>query len=151
MKERFLQIRTAVFYILIAVFAILVIWLASNGRYWGLIRIPYYVIVYLAYTFLVLGVVLMVLTAILKETRIQKVFFILTGVSAACMPICVKLHKLVYSLFVGWYGQGFWQRHHMPDEPVFLILTIIVFPVLFLTGTIGSIVLLIKTRMVKSN
>jgi hypothetical protein len=149
MKERFLQIRNAIFYMLIAVFTILVIWLASNGRYWGLIWLPYSIIVYLAYTMVVLGVALVVLTVILKEVRIQKVFFVLTGVSAASMPLCAKLHKLVYSLFIGWFGQGFWQRHNMPDEPVFLILTIIVCPALFLTGAIGSIVLLIKTRMAK--
>ena len=149
MKERFRQTRNAIFYMLVAVFAILAIWLASNGRYWGLIWLPYSVIVYLAIALVVFGVVLVVLTVILKETRIQKVFFVLTGVSAASMPICAKLHKLVYSLFIGWFGQGFWQRHNMPDETVFLILTIVVCPALFLTGTIGSIVFLIKTRVAK--
>ncbi|MFB3897663.1 MAG: hypothetical protein ACE14V_15330 [bacterium] len=149
MKDRFLQIRNAVFYLLIVVFAILVIWFANNGRYWVLNRLPYSVIAYLAIAFIVLGVALVVLTVLLKETRIQKVFFVLMGISAASMPICAKLHKFVYTLFIGWYGQGFWQRHNMPDEPIFLILTIIVFPILFLTGTIGSIVLLIKKRIAK--
>jgi len=135
--------------VLVAIFAILVIWLASNGRYWGLIWLPYSVIVYLAIALVVFGVVLVVLTVILKEARIQKVFFVLTGVSAASLPICAKLHKLVYSLFIGWFGQSFWERHNMPDEPVFLILTIVVCPALFLTGTIGSIVFLIKTRVAK--
>ena len=134
---------------LVAIFTILVIWLTSNGRYWGLIRLPYSVIVALAIAFVMLGVALVVLTVILKEARIQKAFFVLTGVSAASMPTCAKLHKLVYSLFIGWFGAGFWQRHNMPDEPVFLILTLVVGPALFLIGTIGSIVLLIKTRMTK--
>jgi hypothetical protein len=91
------------------------------------------------------GAVLVVLTLKLHESRLQKMFFLLTGASAVAMPICAILHNVVYGLFIWWFGEGFWGRNG--DEPVFFILAIIVCPALFVVGSLGSMLLLIKKRM----
>jgi hypothetical protein len=71
---------------------------------------------------------------------------LLAGASAAAMPICAVLHNVVYALFILWFGEGFWERHGA-DEPVFFLLAIVVFPALFVVGTVGSIVLLLRARL----
>jgi hypothetical protein len=145
MKDISLQIRNAIFYVLVPIFAILGM---ALGR---LIKLHFLVIAVLAITFGVLGLVLVVLTVRLRESRIQKIFFILVGASAAGIPICVILHNLVYGLFIAWFGENFWERHGAGgDEPVFFILALLVCPALFLIGTVSSIVLLIKGRIEKT-
>ena len=147
MKRRSLQIRNAIFYVLVPIFALLVNEIAGGG---ALIHRPFPVIEVLAIAFGLLGVVVVLLTARLREARIQKIFFILAGASAAGIPICVILHNLVYALFIVWFGEGFWERLGSGgDEPVFFILALLVCPALFLIGTVGSIVLLIKGKIAK--
>lgn len=144
MKDRSLQIRNAIFYVLAPIFVILGM---AIGR---LIRLPFFAIAVLAIVFGLLGLVLVVLTARLKEARIQKILLILAGASAAGIPICAILHNLVYGLFIAWFGKGFWDGHAPGgDEPVFFILALFVCPALFLIGTVGGIVLLIKQRFAK--
>ena len=115
-----------------------------------LISLRFFVIAVLAIAFGLLGLMVVVLTTRLREARIQKIFFVLAGASAAGIPICAILHNLVYGLFIAWFGKGFWERH-VPggDEPVFFILALFVCPALFLIGTVGSIVLLIKGKITK--
>ena len=148
MKRRSLQIRNAIFYVLVPIFALLVNEIAIPGG--TLIHLPFPVIEVLAIAFGLLGLVVVLLTARLREARIQKIFFILAGASAAGIPICVILHNLVYALFIVWFGEGFWERLGPGgDEPVFFILALLVCPALFLIGTVGSIVLLIKGKIAK--
>lgn len=143
MEGRAPQIRNAVFYVLVA----MVVAVLGMEQ---LMKLSFFVEATLAIAFGLLGLVLVVLTARLREARIQKIFFILTGASAAGIPICVILHGLVYRLFVAWFGEGFWERHTpYDDEPVFFILAVFVCPTLFLIGTLGSIVLLIKARIAR--
>ncbi len=145
MKDISLQIRNIIFYVLVPIFAILGM---ALGR---LIKLHFLVISVLAITFGVLGLVLVVLTARLRESRIQKLFFIFVGASAAGIPIFVILHNLVYGLFIALFGENFWERHSTGgDESVFFILALLVCPALFLTGTVGSIVHLIKGRIEKA-
>ena len=145
MKDISLQIRNVIFYVLVPIFAILGI---AIGR---IIKLHFLLIVVLAITFGVLGLVLVVLTARLRESRIQKIFFILAGASAVGIPICAILHNLVYGLFIPWFGENFWERHVSGgDEPVFFILALLVCPALFLIGTVGSVVLLIMGRIEKA-
>lgn len=149
MKKKIVQIRNALFYSLVAIFIILatlVIW----NRPWGL-TVPFYSVVTLAIAFVALSVVLIVLTAILKEARIQKIFFILTAASAIGIPICIILHNLVYALFIHWFGSDFWlRRYGVNDEPYFFITAVIILPALFILGALGSIVLIILARLRKN-
>jgi len=142
MEGKALKVRNVVFYVLIVLFAMVV---ASLGE--RLVNVPFVVTAVLAIVFGLLGIVLVVLAARLRGPRIQKIFFILTGVSAACMPIFAVLHNLVYGLLIVLFGEGFWEgRTGGGDEAFFFILAILVCPALFLIGTVGSIVLLVKAR-----
>ena len=142
MKVRALHVRNGVFYVLIVLFALIV---ASMGR--AFVDVPFSVIAVLAIAFGLLGLVLVVLAARVSAARIEKIFFILTGASAAVMPIFALLHNVVYGLFITWFGEGFWENHTGGDEPVFFLLAIVVCPALFLIGTVGSIVLFVKARI----
>jgi hypothetical protein len=86
-----------------------------------------------------LGVTLLVLTARAKLKKMPKAFLLLTGASAVGLPVFAVLHNLVYALFIYFFGEGFWGG--IGDEPVFFILAVIVSPIAFLVGAIGSIVL----------
>jgi len=63
-------------------------------------------------------VVLTVLTGRYGESKTQKRLFILTGVSATGMPVCVIVHNFVYGLFIALFGEEFWGPGG--DEPLFL-------------------------------
>ena len=78
-----------------------------------------------------LGVTLLVLTAKTKVERRLKKFLLLTEASFVGLPVFGILHNAVSGL------TNF-------EEPVFFILAIIVCPVGFLVGVIGSIVLRVK-------
>jgi len=130
--------------VLVAVFVIL------SMAVGGLIGLPFSVIAVLAIAFGLSGLVVVALTARLREARLQKIFLILAGASAAGIPICAILHNFIYGLFIVFFGAGFWERHGAGgDEPVFFILAVLVCPALFLIGTVGGIVLLVKERIVK--
>jgi len=100
----------------------------------GLFLVPFSI-------FLLLGVALLVFTLREKVAGKLKAFFLLTASSAAGVFVFVLLHNLVYGLFIHFFGEGFWKGG---DEPVFFILAVIVCPLGFLTGAVGSIVLRIK-------
>jgi len=93
-----------------------------------------------------LGIALIVLSAKAKITKISKAFFILTGASAAGMVVASVLHNLVYALFIKLFGEGFWAG--MGDEPVFFIFATIVCPLALLVGLVGSVVLIVKKKLI---
>jgi len=141
MKKRELRIKNVVFFVLVLIFAIfvLVLWLGRARE------LSFSVLAALAILFGLLGVTLTVLTVRLHETRTQKILFILTGVSAAGIPVCAILHNLMYGLFIELFGKGFWGSGG--DEAVFFVLTVFVCPALFLVGAAASGVLLVKARI----
>ena len=77
----------------------------------------------LGVTFLLLGLMLIVLTVRQGETGKRKLFFILTGASAAGIPLAAVLHNFVLGR-------------------VLFMLALIVLPMLFVTGWAASVVLL---------
>jgi hypothetical protein len=93
----------------------------------------------------ILGIVLIILAAKAKFTKIAKVFFILTGASALGIGLSIDLHNLVYALFIKLFGESFWAG--MGDEPVFFILATIVCPLALLVGAIGSMVFIAKKKV----
>ena len=92
----------------------------------------------------VLGVALLFLTIKTKVSGTLKKFLLLTGASAVGLPVFAVLHNLVYALLIVWFGEDFWGASG--DEPVFFILAVIVCPIAFLVGAVGSIVLAIKNK-----
>jgi len=140
METKALQIRNVIFWALVVIFAALVAGIAKRWFFCGH-RMPLLVFAVIAIIFCALAITLLVLTLKLKEPLIRRIFFILTGASAAGIPICVILHNLVYGLFFAG-TQG--------DEAVFFILAVIVCPALFVIGMLGSIVLLISGGLRKN-
>ena len=100
----------------------------------------------LAIVFFLLGVALIFLTLKEKVEKKLKVFLILTGASSTGFLLSVVLHNFIYGLFIVLFGQDFWTRIGLADEPVFFIIAIFICPIVFLVGAIGSIVLFIKKK-----
>jgi hypothetical protein len=134
----------SIFWALVGVFVLVVgmmfIGMPLNG----------YVLFALLAVFLGLGVTLLVLAARAKLSKMLKAFLLLSGASAVGLPVFTVLHNLVYALFIYFFGQGFWGG--IGDEPVFFILAVIVSPIAFLVGAIGSIVLGVReSRLAKKS
>ena len=99
--------------------------------------------------FFLLGIALIFFTIREKIKGLLKKFLILTGASAIGIPIGVILHNLFYGLFIVLFGADFWERTGLGDEPFFFILALIVCPIAFLVGVIGSLILFIKKKKKK--
>ncbi|MBC8275356.1 MAG: hypothetical protein H8E40_10370 [Chloroflexi bacterium] len=96
--------------------------------------------------FFLLGLALIILTARAKLNKIFKSFLLLTGSSAVGVFVSILLHGVIYGLFILLFGEGFWDRIGIPDEPFFFMMAIFVCPLAYLVGTVGSIVLIIRRR-----
>jgi len=96
--------------------------------------------------FSLLGVVLIFLTVKEKVEGMLKKFLILTGASSVGFFISILLHNVIYGLFIYLFGDTFWERIGLGDEPFFFIIAIFVCPLAFLVGVVGTIVLLVKKR-----
>jgi hypothetical protein len=96
--------------------------------------------------FFLLGLALLILTTRAKLDRIFKSFLLLTGSSAVGVFVSILLHGVIYGLFILLFGEGFWDRAGITDEPFFFIMAIFVCPLAYLVGTVGSIVLIIRRR-----
>jgi hypothetical protein len=96
--------------------------------------------------FFLLGLALLILAVKVKTERTFKMFLILAGAAAVGMFASMLLHNLVYGLFIQLFGEGFWQRIGIEDEPLFFIMAIFVCPLAFLVGAVGTIVLLVRRR-----
>ena len=79
------------------------------------------------------------------EGKLKK-FLLLTGASSAGIITSIFLHNAIYALFIHFFGADFWHRTGMGDEPFFFFMAILVCPIGFLVGMVGSIVLAIKNR-----
>jgi len=131
----------SIFWVMVAVFVLMVATMFVVPA----LELPMPFIIFPAFAVLVaLGVTLIVLTVKRKVGGILKKFLLLTGSSAVGIPVFAVLHNLVYALLVVWFGEDFWGANG--DEPVFFILAVIVCPIGFLVGIVGSIVLAIKNK-----
>ena len=97
------------------------------------------IVPFVGLVFLGLGITLIILTLKAGMGGILKKFLLLTGASVVGLPVFGILHNVVSGLF-------------NTEEPVFFIFAIVVCPIGFLVGEIGSIVLAIKrNRRLGSN
>jgi hypothetical protein len=88
--------------------------------------------------FFLLGIALIVFSVRGSASGWLKRFFILTGASAAGILVGVVLHNLVYGLFEHFAGADFWNGG---DEFFFFTLAVIVCPLGFMVGMVGTIIL----------
>lgn len=97
--------------------------------------------------FFLLGLALLILVIKTEMDRTPKIFMLVTAASATGISLSILLHNLVYGLFIQFFGEDFWQRTGLEDEPFFFLMAIIVCPIAYLVGTIGSIVLLKRIKV----
>lgn len=142
MNDKIYKIRNIMFVMLIAIFIVLAfIVFTGFGRHWGP-KLPPDTILYLGGVFLITAAIELILTVAVKEIRLRKLAFIVTGASALAIPVCAILHNVIYGLFS--HGKG-------GDEAVFFILALFVFPFFFIVGVLSSIILLVSSwRKTKS-
>ena len=134
-----------IFYSLIGIFIVLASYIIFPILI-SIKRATFPLIAILAIIFSLLGVALIFTTLKLKIKGKLKRYLILTGASATGIPVCAILHNLIYGLFIYCFGNNFWDKIGLKDEPVFFFLAIIVFPILFLIAITGSVVMFVKDR-----
>ena len=100
--------------------------------------------------FLLLGIALIVLAAKSISRGLLKKFLLITGAAPIGAVVSVLLHNVFYGIFIHFFGADFWDRIGTGDEPIFFILAIIICPIAFLVGIIGSIVLF-KKELLENN
>jgi hypothetical protein len=96
--------------------------------------------------FLLLSLTLLILAIRAELDKTLKRYLILTGASAAGILVSIVLHNLAYGVFSHFFGEDFWQRTGLEDEPFFFLMAIIVCPIAYLVGTVGSIVLITRRK-----
>ena len=78
-----------------------------------------------------------------RGVKLLRIFLLVAGISLAAFIISVVLHNVIYGLFIHWFGEDFWERIGIGDEPVFFIVALLSV-VAFAVGIIGSLVIFIK-------
>jgi len=78
-----------------------------------------------------------------KGLKMLKIFLMVAGISLGAFIISVFLHNAIYGLFIVWFGEDFWDRIGVGDEPVFFFIALLSI-VALAVGIIGSLVLFIK-------
>jgi len=138
------KLSWSIFWALVGVFVVIVSWFFvatayefARGFRFGIFLVSSGTV------FVLLGAALLFLTVKTKVGGKLKRFLLLTGVSAVGLPVFALLHNAIYALFIHFFGAAFWNGG---DEPFLFILAIVICPIAFLVGAIGSIVLAIKRR-----
>ena len=80
-----------------------------------------------------------------RRYKMLKAFLLVAGISLGVFIISVFLHNAIYGLFILWFGEDFWTRTGIGDEPVFFFIAIFSL-VPFAVGTIGGLVIFLKGR-----
>ena len=99
----------------------------------------------LGIAFFVLGIVLLVFTIKQKIRGKLKWFLIMTGASSAAVFPSVILHNFVYGLLIYLVGPDVWGEGG--DEAFFFIFALMVCPIVFLIGSVGSVILMVRKKI----
>ncbi len=137
MKEK---IKT-IFWLLIFVFILIVSYFVIPFEH-TIKRTLFPYLAILGFIFFSLGGLLIYCTIKSKIKGKLKLFLILTGITPIVALISVLLHNLVYGLMIYLFGQDFWGE--TGDEAFFFIIALLVCPIVFLVGVIGSIIMFKK-------
>lgn len=78
-----------------------------------------------------------------RGLKLLRRFLLVTGISLAAFIISVFLHNAIYGIFIHYFGEDFWSRTGLEDEPVFFFIALLSV-VSFAVGLIGSLVIFIK-------
>ena len=132
-----------IFWIITALFILILFAMFVPFRVmnFGMFVVPFQVLLF------ALGILLIVLAAKARFTKISKIFFILTGSAALGMGLSIILHNLLYAFFIKFFSKNLQQSMMTGDEPFFFILATVVCPLILMAGVIGIIVLLAKKKV----
>ncbi|HAL45993.1 MAG: hypothetical protein A2Y12_15820 [Planctomycetes bacterium GWF2_42_9] len=125
------KIRNLVLWLLVAIFVVLLVSIFGLNERLAIRHIPIPVLIGLAGSFFILGILQIVMAVKSRAAKLEKIFFIIAGASAAMIPLSAILHNVVYGLFFS--GKN-------GDEAVFFILAVLVCPILFGISAIGSVI-----------
>lgn len=129
------KLRWPTFWALVAVFVIIVCFFVISA-FSELLRGLWFLSPFAL--FFLLGIALIIFSLRGSASGGLKKFFLLTGASAAGILVSIVLHNLIYGLFEHFAGADFWNGG---DEFFFFIMAVIVCPLGFLVGMVGTIVL----------
>jgi len=79
-----------------------------------------------------------------RGLKMLKAFLLVAGIALGVFIISFFLHNAIYGLFSHCFGADFWDRTGIGDEPVFFIIAVIICPLAFAVGLIGSLVIFVK-------
>jgi len=105
--------------------------------------------VFLLVSIFIFGFLLLVFTLKLQPRGLLKKFLVLISASSLGMVGGGILHNLLYALCIYFFGANFWEKVGLGDEPVFFFIAVVISPLAFLVGLIGTLVILIKNRLKK--
>lgn len=77
------------------------------------------------------------------KLKMLRIFLLVTGMSLGVFIISVFLHNVIYGLGEVWFGEGFWERVGIGDEPVFFFIALLSVAGLAV-GLVGSLVMFVK-------
>ena len=96
--------------------------------------------------FFLLGILLIIFTLKEKVKGWLKFFLLLTGISSSCFVLFVVFHNFFYALNILWADISVLRSLTEWLHVVYFLIAVLVCPITFLIGLIGSIVLFIKKR-----
>lgn len=106
----------------------------------------FYLAAVLGLILLLLGIALIVLTVKQKIKGKLKIFLILTGISAICPPVFSILHNFFYALAII-SSNIIWLKYLFEFlHAAAFIIALLISPITFLVGVIGSIILVSKKK-----
>jgi len=108
-----------------------------------------WVFLLVAFVLFLIGAALIVFTFKRTEKGLLRNFLLTAGASLTGLPLFALLHNLLYGLYTCPLVMGFWGRIGITEEPFLFLLAILVCPLGFLVGTIGSVVLILKHSATK--
>jgi hypothetical protein len=90
---------------------------------------------------LAIGIAILVLTIKKAGKGILKIFLLMLGSSLTGFPVFIFLHNTLYGAFIHFFGSDFWKGG---DEPFFFILALIICPLGFIVGLVGTLVMIMR-------
>jgi hypothetical protein len=91
----------------------------------------------IVFSFMGIGLIVQVRNAAVTG-KLRRYLWLTGGCAAGILP-SVVLHNLVYGLLILLGGEEVWERMGMMDEPVFFLLGVMVLPLGFIVGVVGSL------------
>ncbi len=138
------KVLKSVFWLLVGIFILLVSYFAFSFQFSGIERLLFPLVAVLGLIFLLLGIALIFLTIKQKIKGKLKIFLMLMGASAISPLVFSILHNFFYAL--GIIGENIFIIKYTMEilHVASFLIALIVSPIGFLVGAIGSIVLFMR-------